>query len=222
MRFLFAAVAAVLLFALAGGAGAQSPSVFGTVGPGFRISLSDASSNPVRHLDPGTYTFQIEDKGDIHNFHLTGPGVDKATEIEQVATVMWTVTLTDGSYRFQCDAHPSTLKGNLAVGTATLPTTATPPAKKAPYQLAAGIGPGAKIGVGRLGVPQKVLPAGPVVLVVNDRSTKDNFHLIGPGVNRATSKPGKGTVVWKLTFRRGTYVYRSDATPTLRGSFRVL
>ena len=221
MRALLAAVAAALLLTLAGGAGAQSPTLFGSIGPGFLIRLSDASGNPVRHLDPGTYTFQIADKGDIHNFHLTGPGVDKATEIEQTGTFIWTVTLTDGTYHYQCDAHPSTLKGNFAVGTATLPTTTTP-ATKAPYQLAATIWGDGRIAVGRLGTRVTVLPAGPVVLTVNDRSTKDNFHLIGPGVNRATSKPGKGTVVWKLTFRRGTYVYRSDATPKLRGSFRVV
>ena len=196
--------------------------MFGTVGPSFRISLSDASGNPVRHLDPGTYTFQIEDKGDSHNFHLTGPGVNKATDIEQTGTFMWTVTLTDGTYHYQCDAHSSTLRGDFTVGTVTTPPPATTTPVKKPYSLSARVGPGATITVTRLGVLQKTLPAGPVVLVVNDRSAKDNFHLVGPGVNRVTSKPGKGTVVWKLTLKRGLYTYRSDATPKLRGSFRVL
>ncbi len=108
MRLLFASVAAILLLVLAAGAGAQSPTLSGTVGPGFQIRLADGSGNPVRHLDPGTYAIQVADKSDIHNFHLTGPGVDLATQVEQVATVTWTVTFTDGTYHFQCDAHPST------------------------------------------------------------------------------------------------------------------
>jgi hypothetical protein len=56
---------------------------------------------------------------------------------------------------------------------------------------------------------------------VRDLSTKDNFHLTGPGVDRATSRAGKATVTWRLTLKRGLYVYRSDASPRLRGSFRV-
>ena len=60
------------------------------------------------------------------------------------------------------------------------------------------------------------------MLTVTDRSAKDNFHLTGPGVNRATSKPGRGTFTWKLTLKAGTYVYRSDATPALRGTFKAI
>jgi hypothetical protein len=65
------------------------------------------------------------------------------------------------------------------------------------------------------------LKAGPAVLTVRDRSAKDNFHLTGPGVNRSTSRAGTPTLTWRLTLRRGLYVYRSDASPRLRGSFRV-
>ncbi len=217
MRLLLAAAAAVLLLGLAGGAGAQTPSLFGSVGPGFLIRLSDASGNPVRNLDPGTYTFQIEDQGTIHNFHLTGPGVNQATDIEQTGTFTWTVTLANGTYHYQCDAHPSTMKGDFTVGTPLPPPT---PVKK-PYTLSARVGLG-RITVTRLGVRVKTVPAGPVVIVVNDRSAKDNFHLVGPGVNRVTSRLRKLTVVWKLTLKRGTYVYKSDATRKLRASFRAL
>lgn len=225
MRAVLAAVAAALLLTLAGGAGAQSPTVFGTVGPGFLIRLSDASGNPVKHLDPGTYTFQIEDQGNIHNFHLTGPGVDKATDIEQTGTFMWTVTLTDGIYHFQCDAHPSTMKGDFAVGTATLPpppTMPTPTGPK-PVNLSAKVGPGATIAL-KTAAGRKVLSlkAGRAVITVRDLSAKDNFHLVGPGVNKLTSKPGKSKVIWRVTLKRGLYTYRSDATPRLRGSFRAV
>ncbi len=216
-------VAAFLLspLVLAGGAAADSPTLFGTVGPGFSIRLADASGNPVKTLDPGTYTIQVEDKADVHNFHLTGPGVDQATDIEQTGTFTWTVTFAAGSYHYQCDAHPTTIKGDLTVGGSTQPPEAPPvsppptttPKPKPRLQLAAKVGPGARIAVTRLGVLQKTVPSGPATLVVSDRSAKDNFHLVGPGVNRATSRPGTGTVTWKLTLRRGLYTYRSDARP---------
>ena len=65
------------------------------------------------------------------------------------------------------------------------------------------------------------LKAGPAVLVVGDLSTTDNFHLTGPGVNKATARAGKGTFTWRLALKPGLYRYRSDATATLKGSFRV-
>jgi hypothetical protein len=60
-----------------------------------------------------------------------------------------------------------------------------------------------------------------VAIRVSDRSATDNFHLVGPGVNRATTRLGKATVTWRLTLKRGLYTYRSDATPALRGTVRV-
>jgi plastocyanin len=218
MRTLLAA--AVLLSAFSGAAGAQSPTLTATVGPGFQIRLADGTGNAVTHIDPGTYTIQVEDKAAIHNFHLTGPGVDQATDIEQTGSFVWTVTFVDGRYHYQCDAHPTTMKGDFTVGTAPATTTTTPAPK--PISLGARVGPGPTIAVTRAGARLKTLAAGPVVVVVRDRSAKDNFHLAGPGVNRVTSRPGKSTVTWRLTLKRGLYTYRSDATPSLRGSFRAV
>jgi hypothetical protein len=218
----FAAVGVVLTFA-GGAGGAQSATLFATVGPGFSIRLADASGTTIRSLDPGTYTIQVDDKSSIHNFHLTGPGVDQTTDVEQIGTAVWTVTFAAGTYDYVCDAHPTTMKGSFTVGAASAPPPPPPPPPvKKPVALTAVVGPAAKIVVARLGVRLVRIAAGPVVLVVNDRSAKDNFHLVGPGVNRATSRPGKARVTWRLTLRRGIYRYRSDASPTLRGSFRVL
>jgi plastocyanin len=220
MRLLLTAAAAAAVLVFASGAGAQSPTLFGTVGPGFQIKLADASGNPVTHLDPGTYTIQIEDKADIHNFHLTGPGVDKATDIEQTGTFLWTVTFTNGTYRYQCDPHFTTMRGTFTVGTAP---PATPPPPAATTKHSGSVGPGKRIAVRRAGATVRVatLKAGAAVLVVRDLSATDNFHLIGPGVNRTTTKAGKGTFTWKLALKAGLYRYRSDATATLKGSFRV-
>ena len=221
MRLVLTAAVAAAVLVFASGAGAQSPTLFGTVGPGFQIKLADASGNPVTHLDPGTYTIQIEDKADIHNFHLTGPGVDKATDIEQTGTFLWTVTFTNGTYRYQCDPHFTQMRGTFTVGTPPTTTTAPPPAVA--VKLSGSVGPGKRIAVTRAGAKVRVaaLKAGAAVLVVRDLSAIDNFHLTGPGVNKTTTKTGKGTFTWKLALKPRLYRYRSDATASLKGSFRV-
>jgi hypothetical protein len=218
--------AALALLALAGGAAAQTPTLFGVVGPGASIRLSDAFGNPVKHLDPGAYTIEVKDLASEHNFHLGGPSGEQATDVEGMGTFTWTVALTDGVYRYQCDAHPTTMFGLFAVGTATLPTPKPPPPKPPaarPAQLAGSVGPGKRISLTRAGASARVasVKSGAAVLRVSDRSTTDNFHLTGPGVNRATTRAGRATVTWRLTLKRGLYAYRSDATPSLRSSFRV-
>jgi hypothetical protein len=228
MRALLAAAVATtaLVLALAGGAGAQSPTLFATVGPGFSIRLADASGNRVLSLAPGTYTIEVRDQGDMHNFHLSGPGVDKATEVDGTGTFLWTVALTDGSYHYDCDAHPLQMKGDFTVGNAPPPpttttTTTTPPPTKKAVAYSGRVGPGRVITFSRLGLRARTVKAGIIcVLTVTDRSTKHNYHLRGPGVNRATSRLGTGKVTWRFTTRRGIYIYRSDATPALRGTFR--
>ena len=59
----------------------QSTRLFATVGPGFTISLRNASGALVTQLDPGTYEIEVNDLSAEHNFRLTGPGVNQATEI---------------------------------------------------------------------------------------------------------------------------------------------
>jgi plastocyanin len=87
----------------------------GTVGPGFDISLKDSSGSDVKTLTPGAYTINVDDKADIHNFHLTGPGVDEATDVSGTGATTWTVTLQDGTYTFQCDPHSSSMNGSFEV-----------------------------------------------------------------------------------------------------------
>ena len=55
--------------------------LMGSVGPGFEISLSTADGQPVETLTAGSYTVEVDDQSDIHNFHLTGTGVDEMTEV---------------------------------------------------------------------------------------------------------------------------------------------
>ena len=85
-----------------------------TVGPGFTITLTQ-NGQSVTTLAAGTYTVDVDDKSDIHNFHLTGPDVDKATDVTGTGTETWTVDLKAGSYHFQCDPHASTMNGSFTV-----------------------------------------------------------------------------------------------------------
>jgi hypothetical protein len=87
----------------------------GTVGPGFDISLTQ-NGQPVTKLAPGTYTLTVNDQADIHDFHLTGPGVDVSTGVSEKGTKTFTVTLEKGSYHFQCDPHASSMNGDFTVG----------------------------------------------------------------------------------------------------------
>src|SRR3954467_5141871 len=103
MRAALVPLAAVVALALGTGAGAQGTTTLnGTAGPGFPIRLVDGSGTSVRHLDPGSYTINVVDKSPEHNFHITGPGVDTATEIgatvEETGTLTWHVTFPPGRY----------------------------------------------------------------------------------------------------------------------------
>jgi plastocyanin len=94
---------------------AASGSLTASVGPGFDISLTDADGAAVSTLSAGEYTIEVNDQSDIHNFHLTGPGVDEMTDVGSTGTETWTVTFEAGSYHFQCDPHASTMNGDFEV-----------------------------------------------------------------------------------------------------------
>ena len=59
---------------------AATPTLVGTDGPGFTITLTKGGKK-VSKLKAGTYVFKIADKSTIHNFHLKGPGIDKKTSV---------------------------------------------------------------------------------------------------------------------------------------------
>ena len=83
-------------------------------------------------------------------------------------------------------------------------------------------GPGKTISLKRSGVMVKSLPLGTYSVAVRDSSKKDNFHLIGPGVNKRTSVKGKASVTWRVTFKIGKGSYRSDAHKKLKRTFTVI
>ena len=101
----------------AGGAGGQT--VTGTVGKpdqpnAFTITLTDGSGQPVQNLKAGSYTLKVDDLSAIHNFHLSGPGVDQETTVPETGSKTFTVTLQAGTYTYICDPHPG-MKGQVTV-----------------------------------------------------------------------------------------------------------
>ena len=108
-------VLAVLVAALAvPSALAGGTTLNGIVGPGFNISLTQGGAK-VTKLKAGTYTIVVNDKASIHNFHLSGPGVNKLTSVGGTGKSTWKVTLKKGKYHFQCDPHASFMNGSFTV-----------------------------------------------------------------------------------------------------------
>jgi plastocyanin len=83
----------------------------GSVGPGFEISLDGTDG-----LTAGDYTLVVDDKATSHNFHLTGPGVDVATDVGGEGQETFQITLEPGDYTFVCDPHSSSMNGSFTVG----------------------------------------------------------------------------------------------------------
>jgi plastocyanin len=175
---------------------------------GYNISLADSNSAAVRHLDPGTFTLAVYDESTIHNFHLVGPGVDKATSVFATGATNWTVTFADGYYRFVCDPHP-TMHGDFTVGSGKRPLTAL-------------VGPGRTLSLqDAFNLKVKQIVSDHYVITVKDRSKTDNFRLRGPGVNKATGVAFRGTTRWMVTLTDGVYTFSSDAHKSLRRTIRV-
>jgi plastocyanin len=118
MRVLAAVLSvSALALALSASGGARpgaTVTLTGTVGPGFTITLKSRGKT-VKNLAPARYTFVINDRSAIHNFHLTGPGVNKKTSVGGQGTSHWTLTLRAGTYKFICDPHASSMRGKFIV-----------------------------------------------------------------------------------------------------------
>ena len=113
---LLAAVAAAAVAATGSGSAATAKTVNGTVGPDFTIGLT-MQGKPVTKLKAGKpYRFVISDRADIHDFHLSGPGLNRVlTSVEFTGTKTFVLRLKKGSYRFVCDPHSSIMHGRFLV-----------------------------------------------------------------------------------------------------------
>ena len=108
LKLTLIAIVTSVALAFPSSAGAGTKTLVGTDGPGFTITMNKKT------VKAGRYVIIIRDRSPIHNFHLTGPGVNKSTSVGAKQTVKWTVTLQAGTYTFRSDAH-KTLRGTLKV-----------------------------------------------------------------------------------------------------------
>jgi plastocyanin len=90
--------------------------VQGSVGPGFTINLT-LSGKKVTTLKKGArYRFLISDRSSIHNFHLSGPGLNRAlTSVDFTGTKSVVLTLKKGAYRYVCEPHSDSMHGSFRV-----------------------------------------------------------------------------------------------------------
>jgi hypothetical protein len=98
----------------------ELPDLIMTVGPGSTIGAYYADGRRATRVPPGQYTIQVHDLSTTHNFHLTGPGVNEKTEVDEIIHPVLHLTLRVGTYTFKCDVHPS-IKGTLVVSNTAPP-----------------------------------------------------------------------------------------------------
>ena len=102
-------ILATLALACSTSAATNVNTLTGSVGPGFTISMNKKA------VKSGRYAITIHDLASIHDFHLTGPGVNKRTSVTGTGTTKWTVKLKKGTYHFVCDPHQTIMHGVLKV-----------------------------------------------------------------------------------------------------------
>jgi plastocyanin len=209
MRRVLLFVLVPLVLGSAPAAGSDLPKLVGTVGPGFTIDLTDASGKHVDVLTEGRYELLVHDLADIHNFVLgsktTGARV-ASTEVAFVGDQTFEISLAPGQYVYACSPHFETMFGRLQVVAEQPPPVPT-------GKISAKVTPTV------VSVSAKSVSAGAYKLTVVDRSRTRNFHLVGSGVDRRTSKKFTGSVTWRVDLAAGKYRFGSD--PRLSGRLVV-
>ena len=101
--------------AIASAGTSKSTGLVGEVGPGYSIEVK-LNGKDLKTIKAGTYKIKVEDKATIHDFHLIGKGLNKATSVSFVGDRIWRVTFKPGKVTYQCDPHASMgMKGSFKV-----------------------------------------------------------------------------------------------------------
>lgn len=109
------------LGALAAPAGALAPRpkfetlIIAIVGPGDVLTVQWLSEKTVTRLKPGHYYILVQDRSNARNFHLRGPGVNRASPVKRVHAFAWHVVLRKGVYRYWSDPQKRTMHGQFRV-----------------------------------------------------------------------------------------------------------
>jgi len=209
MRSTVIAVLALAVIPASAATTADNPQLIATVGPGFTIDLADASGKHVTELVAGRYDILVHDLSAEHNFALGSKTTQTRlfeTEVPFVGDKTFTVDLPAGRYGYACSPHFEVMNGSFVVVPVTQPT-----------QQAATLSAGVTASSIRLS--SRSVSAGRYRIAVTDSSLRRNFHLVGAGVNRRTTKAFVGKVTWTVTLAAGTYRFGND--PKLGGVLRV-
>jgi plastocyanin len=85
------------------------------------------------------------------------------------------------------------------------------------------VGPGYTIEVSLNGKDVKRIKAGTYRIKIEDKASFHDFHLIGKGLNKATTVAFTGERTWTIRLRPGTYTYQCDphASQGMKGTFTV-
>jgi plastocyanin len=113
-RIRLLAAALTVAVVAAGAAGAANPKLHALVADPVNISLT-VGGKKVSSLKAGRYTIVVKDEASDHDFHLTGPGVNKTTTVGGIGVQTWKVTLKKGKYTYVCDPHAAFMKGSFTV-----------------------------------------------------------------------------------------------------------
>ncbi len=110
------ATATVAAAVLASASLAATPTLTGTVGPGFTIVLTQGGKK-VTKLKAGKYVFVINDKSSMHSYGLDGPNgfAKDFTSVAFKGTKTFTLKLKAGKYKYYCTPHESSMFGNFTV-----------------------------------------------------------------------------------------------------------
>jgi hypothetical protein len=203
------AAGSLLVLAFGGSARPAGSEIQAVVGTDKTISLT-ADGKPVAHLNPGTYTIAVDDRSEVGNFHLQGPGVDVETGQAFVGQTTWALTLGVGSYVFFSDPFADSVRGDFTVGEAPKPSLFATVSERAISLRTAD------------GKAVRRLDPGTYAIAVDDRASGEDFRLAGPKVSLHTQEQVAFSTVWDVTFEPGTYFFFSDLSPArLHGSFTV-
>jgi plastocyanin len=116
IRIVLTLAATLAAAVVASSASAAAPRLVGSTGPdgAFHMTLT-MGGKKVTKLKAGKYTIVVKDIAKTHNFHLSGPGVNKTTPVKGKGTWTWHLTLKKGTYRYVCDPHKVIMKGSFTV-----------------------------------------------------------------------------------------------------------
>jgi len=97
---------------------ASTPTLNGTVGPGYTITLKQ-HGKAVTSLKAGSYSLVVADKANIHNFVLEkkkgGTFEKELTTVPFTGTKTVKIKLTPGTWEFYCRPHESQMQGTFTV-----------------------------------------------------------------------------------------------------------